>query len=74
MRSLDRLRLAVGLVDLIEGPVEVERALAEETLEHRDALLEAGLAPGGGLERQPGGLVLALVPAAADADLQAPTG
>ena len=72
MWPLDRLGLAVEVGDRVVLAGERERAVGEAALEHRDRLLEPGLAHRRGVERQADGVVLGLVPAGPDGHVQAP--
>ena len=72
VRPLDGLRLAVMVGDRVVPPLERERAVAEQTLEHRDRLGQPLDARRHWLEWQADGVVLGPVPAGADADVEAP--
>jgi hypothetical protein len=70
MRALDRLRLAVHLGDRVVLAVERKDAIAQEALDNGDRLLHPRDADSDRIERQPDRLVLRLVPARTEADIE----
>ena len=74
IRLLDRLRLAAGLLELVVAPVEVGELLGPEPPGDLAGLAEAPDALAGRVERDAHALVLVLVPAGADAEIEATVG